>query len=136
MLLSSVAVLNLVNLISYPKRPLGNRRSCKYHICKELERWGVVTPGIEPGSRASETLILSIVLRDQRQNHAVAGRLSKGGRNYELFQQTPQVRAEYFNGDRQQDHAKEFTDGDHPGRTQHAFDEIHGFQDDKNKEQV
>lgn len=37
---------------------------------KECE--SVVSPGIEPGSRASETLILSVVLRDQCANIVTA----------------------------------------------------------------
>jgi hypothetical protein len=95
--------------------------------------WSRQESNLDPGLRRPLYYPLYYVTKDKTTPF---GRLSKGGRNYELFQQTPQVRAEYFNGDRQQDHAKEFTDGDHPGRTQHAFDEIHGFQDDKDKEQV
>ncbi len=49
------------------------------------------SPGIEPGSGASETLILSIVLRGR------------------LIQQSTHIRCEYLNGDGQQNYTKEFS---------------------------
>ena len=54
----------------------------------------VVSSGIEPESRASETLILSIVLRDQ---------------NHILFDQPTQVGREYLNGNSQQNYAKKLS---------------------------
>src|ERR1700755_1180521 len=62
--------------------------------------------------------------------------LSEGGRNYELFQQPLPIRAEYFDGDRQQDHPEELADGDHPGGSQQPLDGVHGLEDDKDKDQV
>ena len=58
----------------------------------------VVPSRIELESRASETLILSVVLQDQDAS------LLGGGRNYELFQQPLQITAEYFDGNGQQHH--------------------------------
>ena len=55
-------------------------------------------PGIEPGSGASETLILSIVRRG-------------------LFDQSGYIAAEDFYGNGQQYYAKKFTYGKHSGRT-------------------
>ena len=52
----------------------------------------VASPGIEPGSGASETLILSIVRRG-------------------LFDQSGHIAAEDFYGNGQQYYAKKFTNG-------------------------
>ena len=54
----------------------------------------VASPGIEPGSGASETLILSIVRRG-------------------LFYQSGYIAAEDFYGNGQQYYAKKFTNGNH-----------------------
>src|SRR5450631_1914245 len=82
-------------------------RTMDREICRFLciftigirNRWSknVASPGIEPGSGASETLILSIVRRG-------------------LFDQSGYIAAEYFNGNGQQYYAKKFTYSNHSSR--------------------
>jgi peptidoglycan/LPS O-acetylase OafA/YrhL len=38
-----------------------------------------------------------------------------------------QITAEYLHSNGQQDHAEEFSDGNHPGGAKHLFDEVHGL---------
>ena len=71
----------------------------------------MVPSRIELESRASETLILSIVLQDLTKRQRPFGE----GKITELFQQSPQVGAKYLYGYGQQDDAKELADGDHAG---------------------
>lgn len=66
----------------------------------------VVPSRIELESRASETLILSIVLQDRVLPFSVKSA---------LFQQFPKVAAKYFNGNGQQNYAKKFTYSNHTG---------------------
>jgi hypothetical protein len=61
-------------------------------ILNYLRKKMVASPGIEPGSGASETLILSIVLR-----------------GHSLFYKPTNIAAEYFDGNGKQNYAKEFT---------------------------
>ena len=60
----------------------------------------------------------------------------KGWQNYELFQQSPQVSAEYFDRNSQEDDPKKLSDGDHSGWPEEPFDEIKGFEHDENEDQV
>src|SRR5258708_13833735 len=60
----------------------------------------------------------------------------KGWQNYELFQQSPQVSAEYFNSNSQENNSKKLPDGDHPGRPQYLFNKVQGFEHNKNEDQV
>ena len=104
----------------------------------------MVPSRIELESRASETLILSIVLQDR----SFCGKMGeipeneerqpdpKGWQNYELFQQSPQVSAEYFDRNSQEDDPKKLSDGDHPGWSEDLFDEVKGFEHDENKDQI
>ena len=104
----------------------------------------MVPSRIELESRASETLILSIVLQDR----SFCGKMGeipkkwrkqpdpKGWQNYELFQQSPQVSAEYFDRNSQEDDPKKLSDGDHPGRPEDLFDKVKRFENDKNKDQI
>ena len=48
----------------------------------------------------------------------------KGWQNYELFQQSTQVGAEYFDRNSQEDDPKKLSDGDHPGRPEDLFDKV------------
>ena len=104
----------------------------------------VVPSRIELESRASETLILSIVLQDRsfcgkwvKSRKMWGGQPDpKGWQNYELFQQSPQVSAEYFDRNSQEDDPKKLSDGDHPGRPEDLFDKVKGFEHDENEDQV
>ena len=72
------------------------------HLCISLQIYLVASTGIEPVSGASETLILSIVLR---------GRIA-------LFQQTRSIGRKYFYGNGQQYYAKKFSYRYQPTRSQ------------------
>jgi hypothetical protein len=78
---SDIVVKTLIEGLTTPKerhvRSLLTRYIFFYSIFLpdfrfEKECESVVSPGIEPGSRASETLILSVVLRDQCANIVTA----------------------------------------------------------------
>lgn len=47
-----------------------------------------------------------------------------------------QITAEDLDGNGQQDDTEEFSDGDHPGRSKHLFNEVHRLQNDEDKDQV
>ena len=65
----------------------------------------VASPGIEPGSGASETLILSIVLRG-------------------LFDQSGHIAAEYFYRNGEQYYAKKFTYRHHSAWSEYPFNKV------------
>ena len=79
----------------------------------------VVPSRIELESRASETLILSVVLQDRI-----------------LFQQAMEVAAEYFYRDGEQNYAKKLTNSNHTCRSQHFFQPVQGTEDDIYDNQV
>ena len=78
----------------------------------------VASTGIEPVSGASETLILSIVLR---------GRLPD---------QTCCIAGKDFYGNSQQNYTKKLTDRHQPGFAQQAFDYIERSDHQVNKDQI
>ena len=65
----------------------------------------MASPGIEPGSGASETLILSIVLRGRAAKLRVfVGEI--------LLYQPANIRSKDLHGDGEEDHPKKLTDSD------------------------
>src|SRR5450432_1567334 len=106
------------DIVSFmPMRPTQGQKSVVKWNNTFLKRITVASPGIEPGSGASETLILSVVQRG-------------------LFYQSGYITAEDFYDNGQQYYAKKFTYGDHSAGTEHSFNQIEGFQNDIYDDQV
>lgn len=85
----------------------------------------VVSSGIEPESRASETLILSIVLRDRRK--AKVGQktpMAKGRPVGGSLDESAGVGGEDLDGDGQQDDAEELADGQQAAAAEEAGDPV------------
>ena len=91
-----------------------------------LYLWSRQESNLDPGLRRPLYYPLYYRTKPTAADRLPASRgLVREGKIKQLFQQSPQVSAEYFDGDGQQDDAKEFPGGDHTGRAQDPFNKVH-----------
>lgn len=89
----------------------------------------MASPGIEPGSGASETLILSIVLRGRAAKLRVfVGEIS--------LYQPANIRSKDLHGDGQEDHSEKFTDSDESAGSEEFRNIFQGMQHQVNYQEV